>query len=234
MFAAPRLIVTIDGPAGTGKSAASHALAARLGIDCLDTGAMYRCLSVLALRSGGNPASADDLIPLLHAHTIDFDWTVDPPMVRIDGVPAEQDIRTAEVGQAVSLVAAVPDVRKAMVQAQREIARAHPRLVSEGRDQGSVVFPDADVRFFLTAEPGVRTSRRVAQLRARGVPVDGAAVRREIEGRDAIDSSRSVGPLMRPEGAIEIDTTSLELGEVVDILEREVRSRVGGAAAPPC
>ncbi|MDP7028706.1 MAG: (d)CMP kinase [Phycisphaerales bacterium] len=231
---APRLIVTIDGPAGTGKSAASHMLAERLGIDCLDTGAMYRCVSVLALRTGADPSDPRDLMPLIEAHAIDFDWTADPPVVRIDSVPAEQDIRTADVGRTVSIVAAVPEVRKAMVQAQRDIAAEHPRLVSEGRDQGSVVFPDADVRFFLTAEPAVRARRRVAQLEARGWAVDAAAIRSEIEGRDAIDSTRTVGPLVCPEGAIEIDTTSLDLGEVVDALEREVRNRVGKAVAPPC
>jgi len=228
------LIVTIDGPAGTGKSAAAHALAANLGIDCLDTGAMYRCVSVLALRAGVDPASAAAIMPLIDAHHIDFDWTADPPMVRIDGEPAEHEIRTAEVGQTVSIVAAVPRVRAAMVQAQRDIADEHPRLVSEGRDQGSVVFPDANVRFFLTAEPSVRAARRVAQLEAKGVVVDAVAVRDEIEGRDTIDSTRSVGPLMCPVGAIELDTTSLGLDEVVAALEREVRSRVGDAVSPPC
>ncbi|MDP7070197.1 MAG: (d)CMP kinase [Phycisphaerales bacterium] len=229
-----RLIVTIDGPAGTGKSAVSGLLADRLGVQCLDTGAMYRSVALLAIRAEADPGDAESLLRLIDRHDIGFDWTQRPPVATIDGSPVEASIRDAEVGRVVSIVAAVPAVRAALVEAQRCIAAERLQLVSEGRDQGSVVFPDAEVRFFLTADPGVRVGRRVMQLQQAGREVDPQAVRAEIDTRDAIDSSRSVGPLMCPEGAIEIDTSALTLDEVVDRLEQEVRSTVADRVRPSC
>jgi len=229
-----RLIVTIDGPAGTGKSAVSGLLADRLGIGCLDTGAMYRSVALLALRTGADPADGPSLLKLIEAHDINFDWDLRPPVVMIDGDPVEALIRSPEIGEIVSIVAAVPVVRAALVEAQRRIAEEQLRLVSEGRDQGSVVFPDAEVRFFLTADASVRANRRVLQLQQAGKSPDPAAVRAEIDTRDAIDSSRSVGPLMCPAGAIQVDTSALTLDEVVDRLERDVRARLADSVQPPC
>lgn len=227
--AAQRLIVTIDGPAGTGKSAVSHRLAAELGIACLDTGAMYRCVALLADRERLDAADASSIMPAIEAHSIDFDWSATPPAARLDGEPVGAAIRTPEIGRLVSVVAAVPEIRMAMVAAQRRIADTHPRLVTEGRDQGSVVFPDAEVRFYLTADARVRAQRRTRQLRATGHEADEAEVLRAIEARDALDMSREIGPLIRPEGAILVDTTHMSREQVVQRLAREVRSIVDGA-----
>jgi len=228
------LIVTIDGPAGTGKSAVAGMLASRLGLACLDTGAMYRCVALLAIRADVAGEDAEGLLALINAHTIDFDWNQRPPRILLDGVDVEQEIRSPEVGNVVSIVAAVPEVRVAMVASQRQMAASHGRLVSEGRDQGSVVFPDADVRFYLTAEPEIRAARRVRQMQQGGRSVSESLIRREIDRRDAIDSSRSMGPLTRPEGAIEIDTSAHSLEAVVDLLEAAVRSHIADSAHPPC
>jgi cytidylate kinase len=227
--AAQRLIVTIDGPAGTGKSVVSHRLAAELGIACLDTGAMYRCVALLADRERLDAADASIIMPAIEAHPIDFDWSATPPAPRLDGEPVGGAIRTPEIGRLVSVVAAVPEIRVAMVAAQRRIADTHPRLVTEGRDQGSVVFPDAEVRFYLTADARVRAERRTRQLRATGHEADEAEVLRAIEARDALDMSREIGPLIMPEGAILVDTTHMSREQVVHRLARDVRSIVDGA-----
>lgn len=230
-----RLIVTIDGPAGTGKSAVSYRLAAELGISCLDTGAMYRCVALMTIREGIDASDASVVMPAMDAHPIDFDWTQHPPMPRLDGMPVGDAIRSTEIGRVVCLVAAVPEIRGAMVQAQRRIADAHPRLVSEGRDQGSVVFPDAQARFYLTADASVRAHRRARQLRATGHDnVDEAEVLEAIEARDALDRSRKIGPLTCAPGAILIDTTQMGRQEVVERLARDVRAIIGGAVPGSC
>jgi CMP/dCMP kinase len=230
-----RLIVTIDGPAGTGKSAVSHRLAAELGISCLDTGAMYRCVALMTMREGIDASDASLVMPAMDAHPIDFDWTQHPPMPRLDGEPVGEAIRSAEIGRVVSIVAAVPEIRGAMVQAQRRIAQTHPRLVSEGRDQGSVVFPDAEARFYLTADASIRAHRRARQLRATGHEnVEEAEVLQAIEARDALDRSRKIGPLTCAPGAILIDTTEMGRQEVVERLAREVRAIVDGAVSGSC
>ncbi|MCH2140565.1 MAG: (d)CMP kinase [Phycisphaerales bacterium] len=231
---APKVIVTIDGPAGTGKSSVAGQLADRLGLVCLDTGAMYRCVALLAIRNGVAGDDASALVELMAKHEVGFDWEAVPPRILLDGEDVEEAIRTAEIGQVVSIVAAVPEVREAMVHAQREMAATHGRMVSEGRDQGSVVFPDADVRFYLTASAEIRAERRFRQMEEGGKDVSAEEIRTEINRRDHLDSSRTVGPLICPEGAIEVDTSSRSLEEVVDLLEFEVRSRVDEAAFPPC
>ncbi len=232
--AAPRLIVTIDGPAGTGKSAVSHRLADALGISCLDTGAMYRCVALLAVREGLDASDPEVMMPAIAAHPIDFDWTTHPPAARLDGEPVGETIRSSNIGTVVSIVAAVPEIRGAMVAAQRRIADIHPRLVSEGRDQGSVVFPDAEVRFYLTADAEIRAQRRTRQLRAAGQEANEAEVLRAIEARDELDRSREIGPLTRPEGSILVDTTYMGREEVVEHLKREVCAAIGTSASPSC
>lgn len=227
MSEASRVLVTIDGPAGCGKSSVAGRLARRLGAAVLDTGAMYRAAALLALRCGIAPEEGERIATLLRAHEIRFDWSADPPVILLDGEPVEQEIRSPEVTAAAALVAGQVPVRMAMVAAQRCEASRHPRLVSEGRDQGSVVFPDADVRFFLDAPVETRAQRRARQLVAEGRPADEAAIGVAIRERDRLDRIRSVGPLVRPAGAIEIDTGSLTLEQVVDRLEEEVRRAIG-------
>ncbi len=222
-------IVTIDGPAGTGKSTVAHRLAKRLGLEFLDTGAMYRAAALCALDRGMDPADGPRVAELVRGMDLHFDWTSDPPELLADGVAVGDRIRTPEVTRAVSAVASNPLVRAAMVESQRLIASRHPRLVTEGRDQGSVVFPDADVRIYLDARPEVRASRRVDQLRLKGIVTTEAEVLANILERDRLDSSRRDGPLVCPRGADVVDTSAIDIDEVIDRLEDIVRDRAGPA-----
>lgn len=223
------IIVTVDGPAGTGKSSVSRELARRLGLDFLDTGAMYRAATAIMLDRGLTIGQAEQLVALVMTADLHFDWNEDPPMILAWDKPIDHRIRDADVTEHVSPVSAIRELREHMVIKQRIIGHQHPRLVTEGRDQGSVVFPNAEVKFFLWATPEVRAVRRAEQLRAAGVAeVDVARLREEIEARDRSDSTRAVGPLVCPEDATRVDTTGLGFEEVVLRLEQEVRSRVLG------
>lgn len=225
----PPVIITIDGPAGTGKSTVAHHLARRLGLEFLDTGAMYRAAALIALESGIDPADGPELARTIEASRLHFDWKTDPPRVEIGTRDVSRRIRDLDVSDVVSIVAMQPDVRRVLVQQQQAIAAKHPRLVTEGRDQGSVVFPDAQVRFFLNADLAVRTTRRVAQLAAAGRSVDAQRISRDIQDRDRLDSQRHEGPLVRPEGAVEVDTSRRSVDQVVDELERMAREQLPDA-----
>lgn len=210
-----RLIVTIDGPAGTGKSSVARQVAARLGLTVLDTGSMYRAAALLTLRLGIDPTDGRRIAEALGTHRIEMDFDAESANVLLDGSDPGEEIRGNQVESIVSIVAAHPEVRDRLVAVQRAVASSHSKLVTEGRDQGSVVFPDADARFFLTASGQVRATRRVEQLRAKGRDVDLESVLRGIDARDRLDAGRADGPLVRPEGAIVIDTDHLQLVEVV-------------------
>src|SRR5579864_6229136 len=194
------MIITIDGPAGTGKSTVARKVAERLKFDFLDTGAMYRTVALEALRRKVSLADARELAFVAKHCRIEFDWSKRPPGVLLNGEPVTHLLRGSEVTSAASHVAAVPAVRQLLVQQQQRIGAEHPNLVTEGRDQGSVVFPDAEAKFYLDATPAERCRRRVAQLRARGEIASSDEVLREIVERDKRDSSRSVGPLSVPSG----------------------------------
>ena len=223
------IIVTVDGPAGTGKSSVSRELAHRLGLDFLDTGAMYRAATAIMLDRGLSVSQAEPLVALVMTADLHFDWTQDPPVILAWDKPIDHRIRDTDVTEHVSPVSAIRELREHMVIKQRIIGHQHPRLVTEGRDQGSVVFPTAEVKFFLWATPDVRAQRRAEQLRASGVPnVNEARLREEIEARDRSDSTRAVGPLVCPQDAIRIDTSGLSFDEVVTALERAVRTQVLG------
>jgi cytidylate kinase len=222
------MIVTIDGPAGTGKSTVAQAVAARLGAAFLDTGAMYRAIGLAAMRAGARLDDADLVGKVAERVSVGFDFSTSPPSVLLDGEAVEELIRTPEVTKAASAVAAAPAVRAVLVREQQRIGREWPNLVTEGRDQGTVVFPQADVKFYLDAKPQERARRRVEQLQARGgggQDVEFGEVLREILARDERDAGRAVGPLRVPAGAIVVDTTGMSPGQVIDLLVEKVKGR---------
>lgn len=226
------IIVTLDGPAGTGKSSVARAVAERLGFDFLDTGAMYRAIGLEATRRAEDVAelSQRELEFIAEHCRIEFDWATDPPALILNGESVTHLLRSAAATNAASFVATVPKIRERLVEQQREIGQEHSRngLVTEGRDQGSVVFPDAAAKFFLTADPRERAKRRAKQLRDRGETVDERALFDEMVERDQRDQTRSVSPLIRPEDAIEIDTSGLSQEQVIDrivVLVHELRRR---------
>lgn len=225
-----RLIVTIDGPAGTGKSSVARDLACRLGLEFLDTGAMYRAATALAIEQGISLKNEESIAELVRRADLRFDWTTDPPTLTAFGKSIMDRLRSREVSAGVSPVSQLPRVRRVLVELQRRIGEAHPRLVSEGRDQGSVVFFDADVKFYLDASPRVRAERRAEQIRLAGREADVDAIERDLAERDHRDSHREVAPLVCPEGAEMVDTSSLTREEVVAELERIVRERVPAEA----
>jgi cytidylate kinase len=199
-------VIAIDGPAGAGKSTVGRAVAARLGLEYLDTGAMYRAITFAALRRGIDPADADDVASLANA----VEMTLDGSSVVVDGVDATVEIRGREVTAAVSAVAANGRVRSELVRRQRAWVAEHGGGVVEGRDIGSVVFPDATLKLFVTASPRVRAERRVAEI---GGDVDD--VEASIIERDRKDSTRAESPLTEVSDAVTVDTTGLSIDEVV-------------------
>lgn len=224
------VIITIDGPAGTGKSTVARLLAKRLGLDFLDTGAMYRAAAAIYLDKGYEPEQVGELISTVIGADLHFDWSQDPPTILAWDDPMDDRIRDEDVTAEVSRIAALGELRHHMVRKQRIIAAQHPRLVSEGRDQGSVVFPDASVKFYLDAEAAVRAHRRADQLREQGHDVDEPRMLERIVRRDKIDSTRADGPLICPPDAVVVDSSELSIDEVLDAMEREVRTRVASLA----
>ena len=210
------MIITIDGPAGTGKSTVAQAVAERLGFDFLDTGAMYRAVGLEALRRQANLYDPRELAFIAEHCRIEFDYRSRPPGVLLNGQPVGHLLRGTDATSAASHVAVVPAIREQLVHQQQEIGRRWPNLVTEGRDQGSVVFPDAALKFFLDASPQERARRRIVQLRARGEIVEQGEVLHEIIARDERDRNRPVGPLRPPQGAEIIDTTSLSEADVIE------------------
>jgi CMP/dCMP kinase len=207
----PLKVIAIDGPAGSGKSTVAKELATRLGLEYLDTGAMYRSIAFAALSRGVEPDDVERVADIARAAEIE----VDERGVRIDGVDATVEIRGPEVTRAVSLVAANPVVRSELHLRQKDWARRRGGGVIEGRDIGSVVFPDAVLKVYLTAQPDVRAGRRAKEV----TDLDYHTVAADIARRDAYDQSREHDPLSEADDAIVIDTSMLSIGEVVDRLE---------------
>jgi cytidylate kinase len=210
------MIVAIDGPAGSGKSTVARALARRLGFTYLDSGALYRAVTLLALERGVDLDDGAGLAELaagtrIELHERDHDYV----QVIANDHDISEEIRAPSVTGASSRVAAHSDVRRALLQKQRELI-ASGNYVAEGRDIGTVVAPDAPVKLFLTADPDERARRRAAELRRRGVETAADEVRAAIEQRDRLDSTRSAAPLRVADDAVVIDTTGLEVEQVVD------------------
>lgn len=200
-------VIAIDGPAGSGKSTVARSVATRLGLDYLDTGAMYRAVAFAAMRRGVDP---DDR-PLVGrlAQTLELEVA---DVVTVDGVDATIEIRSPEVTRAVSAVAANPDVRREMVSRQREWAEARGGGVVEGRDIGAVVFPDALVKVYLTADDAERASRRSKEM----LDLHYDQVAADIARRDHVDSTRDASPMGPPPDAVRLDTTAQPIDVVVD------------------
>lgn len=210
-------VIAIDGPAGSGKSTVGRRLAERLGLTYLDTGAMYRAVAFAAIHQGVDPTELEPVAEL--ARSIEME--VSDAGVTVDGIDATVEIRGAEVSRAVSHVAANPGVRDELRERQRMWAREHGGGVIEGRDIGSVVFPDAVLKVYLTADPEVRAQRRAAEMG----DVDAARIAADIERRDAMDRSREDSPLVTPDGAVTVDTTGLSIDDVLNLLTSLVEER---------
>jgi cytidylate kinase len=212
------MIVTIDGPAGSGKSTAARGLARRLRFEYLDTGAMYRAVALALTRADLPFSDAARVIEFLMHTRLEMP----PGRVVLNGVDVTEAIRHPSMSDASSRVAVEPHVRAMLVQWQRQVA-AGREMVCEGRDQGSVVFADSPCKFFLTARVETRAVRRLAELRARGVETTLDRMIEDLEIRDHRDATREVGPLLRPDDAIVIDSDDLTPEQVLDRMEAEVR-----------
>lgn len=215
------MIVTIDGPAGTGKSTVARGLAERLGFAFLNTGAMYRGVALACLRDGLDPSDEPSVGRLLSALILSFSQD----RLLLDGEDVADQIRDVSVTDAASLVAALPSVRQALVLQQQRIGEGTD-LVTEGRDQGTVVFPHAECKFFLTASPEVRAVRRVEEMRRKGIAAEVGDILSQQQLRDQRDESRAHGPLRPAEDAITINTSAVSASDVLDQLEAVVRSKL--------
>jgi len=219
-------VVTIDGPSGSGKGTVSRAAAKNLGWALLDSGALYRLVALGARRTGIDLNDALGLARLAQQLDIRFDSTPGgEEIVWLAGQDVTHDIRTESAGSDASRVAALPAVRSALLERQRRFAVA-PGLVADGRDMGTVVFPDAAVKFFLTASADERAARRYKQLKEKGVAATLAALSKEIAERDRRDITRSASPLVASEGAVLLDTTGMSVDAVVERVLGVVRERL--------
>ncbi|GAB08371.1 cytidylate kinase [Gordonia araii NBRC 100433] len=226
MSAPATRVVAIDGPAGTGKSSVSRRLADRVGAQYLDTGAMYRAASLAVLRAGIAPDDEDAVAEHVAGLSIDLRDVPGGTVVMLDGEDVSAAIRAEDVNAAVSAVAANARVREQMVDLQRQVAIGR-FVVVEGRDIGTVVFPDAELKVFLTATPGARAQRRHRQNVAAGRESDLDQVLASVNRRDHLDSTRAASPLRRADDAVELDTSDLTLEQVLDGLTELVDRRIG-------
>lgn len=221
------VVVAIDGPAGTGKSSVARGLARALGERYLDTGAMYRAVTLAVLRSGVALDDAAGIARVADAVDVAVDSHPDSDRAYLDGEDVSHEIRGDQVTRAVSGVSAIPAVRTRLVALQRQLADQADGLVVEGRDIGTVVLPDADVKIFLTASAETRARRRNDQNIASGLGDDYAAVLADVVRRDELDSTRAVSPLRPADDAVIVDTGEMTQAQVVDHLRELVEQRCG-------
>jgi cytidylate kinase len=216
-----RVVVAIDGPAGAGKSTIAKRLAARLGFTYIDTGAMYRAVALWGLRQGVDMGDMHRMEQLAIAAQIELA----PGRIALNGEDITDAIRTAELSNGASKVSVIPGVRRALVAKQREMGE-RTSVVMEGRDIGTVVFPNADVKIFLDADPNERLRRRFEETKAKGEAVSESQLAAQMRERDQRDSTRADAPLSQAPDAIYLDSTAMSLDQVEEAILKIVRSRV--------
>ena len=218
-----RVVIAIDGPAGAGKSTIARRLAERLGFTYIDSGAMYRAVALWAMRQNADPADMHRMEQL--ALAADIELQPAGLQILLNGEDVTAAIRTPEVGRQASVVAAIPGVRRALVEKQRALGE-RTSVIMEGRDIGTVVFPDADVKIFLDADPQERVSRRLRDFQGQGEAAPPEAVAAQIQERDRRDRTRAEAPLTQAPDAVYIDSTGLSLDGVEEEILRVVRARL--------
>lgn len=219
-----QLIIAIDGPSGAGKSTLSKLLAQRLGYIHLDTGAMYRCVALAAMTQGVDPSEQERLGQLANELKIEFVHTDTGDLVFLDGKDVSSAIRTPEVSLLTSNISAAPQVRYALVVLQRRLGESGG-VVLEGRDIGTVVFPQAQVKFFLSATAEARGARRYKELIAKGIKVTLSQTIKEVIARDLADTEREHAPLLQATDAVVIDSTDLDIQQVLEAMTAIVEMR---------
>ncbi len=213
------MIIAIDGPSGAGKSTIGKILAKKLGLTYLDTGAMYRAVGLAVLRANIDPADTKTIINLAKNLSIEFKDLGDELRIFLDGEDVSEQIRDESVSKMASIVSTIPEVRRILVELQRQIGmESRNGCVLDGRDIGTVVFPDADFKFFLTAKPEARARRRYEENLKKGAQTSYEETLAEIQDRDLRDTSRLDSPLQIPENAFVIDTSEMDLEEVLSQL----------------
>lgn len=218
-----KLIVTIDGPAGSGKSTTARLVATKLGYTYIDSGAMYRAVTLFAIENGLNQ-QFDKLIDALPTLSIRLVSTDGDTQVFLNDIDISASIRTPEVSELVSEISQIHEVRIELLRKQREMG-TEGGVVMEGRDIGSAVFPEAEAKFYLVASADRRTERRVLEYKERGIEVSFDEVKENLLKRDYMDSHRATNPLVKPEGAIEIDTSELSIEDQVDLIVKAVNDK---------
>lgn len=218
--------IAIDGPAGAGKSTLARSLAQKLGFLYVDTGAIYRTVALAVLRAGADPKEPGQVIPLLDGLDIQMDYGPDGVQrMFLAGEDVSREIREHQVSGLASAVSAIPEVREFLLELQRKLAREN-NVVMDGRDIGTVVLPQADVKIFLTAAPEARAKRRLLELEQRGEAADFDAILRDIKDRDWQDEHRAIAPLKQAADAVLLDTTHLDLGQSMSQLLFLVKEKI--------
>lgn len=218
-------VITIDGPAASGKSTAARLLAEKLGASFLDTGAMYRAVTLAAMQADVDMSDEDKLLGVMETSEFQFSLRDDKMVVCINGIDVTEQIRQPQITANARYIASSPKAREKLVEMQRRFAAGRQKIVTEGRDQGTVAFSDADIKFYLTADSIERARRRQAELRAKGSDENLEQIQKAIVERDKSDENRTVGPLRPAEDAIVVDTTDLSIEEVVEKLLGYVKEK---------
>lgn len=219
--------IAIDGPSGAGKSSLARRLAHELGYIYVDTGAIYRCVGLAAHRRGLDSKDETVIKPMLPGISIEMRYNEEGEQrMLLDGEDVSAEIRLPEISICASNVAAMPSVRAYLLEMQRRMARTH-NVIMDGRDIGTVVLPDAELKIFLTASAAARAERRMLELQAKGVNADYDEVLRDIEYRDKQDSSRAAAPLRAAEGAVRVDTSDIDFEQSAALLRGIVREKLG-------